>query len=271
MSGTKKSGLGRGLSSLIPTSETDEADHLEGHERLLRSMVDASFELVEDHHDVTLAAYLHVGSTGEPVLFLHRPAFATLTPTTSFRLFHHIALLSNETDVRGRFVLDSWSGMYVRSGSTGSDGIHIFASDVSVYDDGALADISRAVSAMASIIHQVETAESVDDLAPVRLMVEVEDAKTTVEATITNDSGQLRTGRGASQIADEAVALSLLDASGRSWIFEECREIPVDDQRAVLTTFRDDDGNPRFGLAIGPSDNLTISANAAQRALMLSR
>ncbi len=267
MTGTKKSGLGRGLSSLIPTSQTEEENNLDGSQRVLRSLVDASFELVEASHDVSLAAYLHAAEGHEPLLFLHRPAFATLTPTTAFRLFHQIAQLSNATPSMGAFALEDWNGIYLRSHGERSDGIHLFATTRAGYDQAAVNSMVRINQASASVIHQVESAHLTADLPQVRLIAEVEDAKTTVEATVTGFDGTLRSGRGSAVEAEEAVIRAVLDAMASPLEFDSFTDTPVNDGRAVLTTLAETDGTPRFGLAIGGSDNLSTAASSALRAI----
>lgn len=267
MTGTKKSGLGRGLSSLIPTSQTEEDNNLDGRQRVLRSMVDASFQLVEERHDVALAAYLHVAHDDEPMLFLHRPTFSMLTPTTAFRLFHQIAQLSNSASQSGSFALEDWNGVYLRSSGALSDGIHLFAQTTHPFAPDVARSIERINGAAASVVHQVETAHDVSDLPQVRLMVEVEDAKTTVEAIITDHDGTLRRGRGSARKAEEAVVRSVLDAMAASHRYEAVADVASNNGRAVLTTLVQSDGTPRFGLAIGNSDNLGTTAASALRAL----
>lgn len=267
MSGTKKSGLGRGLSSLIPTSQTEEANNLDRRQRVLRSMVDASFDLIEERHNVALAAYLHVAHNDEPLLFLHRPSFSTLTPTTGFRLFHQIAQLSNSTPSIGPFVLEDWNGIYLRSSGTMSDGIHLFAQTTHPFEQPTVRSIERITTAAASVVHQVETAHDVSDIPQVRLIVEVAGAETTVEAAITDADGTRRCGRGSAMNAEEAVVRSVLDAATTTLEFSAVTDVADNDGRAVLTTLVESDGTPRFGLAIGDSDTLGIAASSALRAL----
>ncbi len=267
MTGTRKSGLGRGLSSLIPTSQSEEAQNLSSRQQALRNMVDASFELIEADHEVALAAYLHVAIGDEPLLFLHRPAFSTLTPTTAFRLFHQIAQLSNASDPAGAFALEDWSGIYLRSSGERSDGIHLFARTGQPYETNAVERLVRTSTASASVIHQVETAHLSSDLPAVRLVVEVEDAKTTVECSMTSLDGVLRTGRGSAVVAEEAVVRAVLDAVGSSLRFDAFATVPIDAEQAVLTTLTETDGTPKFGLAVGGSDHLSTAALSALRAL----
>ena len=267
MTGTKKSGLGRGLSSLIPTSQTEEENNLDGNQRVLRSMVDASFELIAEHHEVSLAAYLHAPVGEEPMFFLHRPVFSTLTPTTAFRLFHQVAQLSNAATSIGPFALEEWNGIYLRSSGEHSDGIHLFARTGEGYDPETVNAIARVNNAASSVVHQVESVHESNDLPPVRLVVEVEDAKTTVEATITAPNGSLRQGRGSAILAEEAVIRAILDAMGTALRFETFSDVPVDNGRAILTTLSESNGTPRFGLATGGADNLSTAASSALRAL----
>ncbi len=266
MTGGKRGGLGRGLSSLIPTSETTELQELGTQERLLRSLVDAGFALIDEVSTVDFGAYLHVGHGADPVFFLHRPAFGTLTPTTAFRLFHQVGQLSNSTERVGTFALHDWTGVYYRSSGEASDGLHLFAAETEPDQESQALMVART-KAVASVIHQVESADDNSDLPDIRLVAEVEQAKTTIEATITTASGQLLHGRCSALVPDEAVVGAVLDATENDSVLVEVREVPVDDRRAVLTTLRRPDGRASFGLAIGGPDNLTSTACSALRAI----
>ncbi len=260
-------GLGRGLSSLIPTSEKSELDELTETQRLLRSMVDAGFELLDERNKVGLTAYLHVSETNAPVFFLHRPAFASLTPTSAFRLFHQVAMLSNESDRSGRFSYDNWNGIFLRSAGQRSDGIHLVATTDDSFDAGEADSMLATLNAIGSIAHQAEVAADVDDLANVRLLTEVDSGQTLVEATVTEPMRSPAVGRATSTNGDEAVVEAVLDAVGKDFVFVETREVDIDDGRAVLTTLAKADGTPSFGLAVGASDSLATAAYSALRAL----
>jgi hypothetical protein len=259
-----KRGLGRGLTSIIPGAEQIERATRSPDEQLFRSLVDAGLDLLDELVAPEVSAYLHVPHDGEPQLELRRPPLTALTPTTAFRLFHTLAMLTNRTEDAGSFTYEDMTGWYVRSSGPASDGIHVVASHGLDPEDPVLGPATRAARAFGAVCHQF-SAPPADELAP-HLIVSVAGEETIVEAGVRVDD-DVRTGRGTSSTAPDAVALAVLDAVGPGLTLDELRDVELDRGRAVLVVLAAEDGDLRLGLARSERDLLQTAAIATLRAI----
>jgi len=149
-----KRGLGRGLTSIIPGAEQIERATRTPEEQLFGGLVDAGLDLLDELLAPEVSAYLHVPHVGEPVLVLRRPPLSALTPSTAFRLFHLLAVLTNEGPDEGTCVYEDMTGWYVRTHGAASDALHLVAAHGLDPADPAIATAGRAARAFADACHQ---------------------------------------------------------------------------------------------------------------------
>jgi hypothetical protein len=264
--GASKSGLGRGLASLIPNAERQEQVELSGPERVLHSLAHAGLTQLEDVAGVefNISAYVHLPRFDEPTLFLRRPALDSMSATRAFRLFTRIADIARSNAAEGTFLIDDLIGVYVRTPGTVSDGLHVIARRGTVISHGALTTVRTTCQTFATVTNQF-AAGTPADLPTPRLVVEMTGDEAIVEATYEVDD-QLVRGRGTGADATHAVAAAVLDAVQSSATLRQVREMAVDQGRAVLVLLSDA-GRPRVGFVVGDDNLVQLTASATLRAL----
>jgi hypothetical protein len=258
-----KRGLGRGLTAIIPGAEQEEESARNSEERLFNSLVEAGFDLLDELISPELSAYLHAPHGGVPELFLRNPTLAGLTPSTAFRMFHQMALLTNGEDDEGTFVQDDLEGYYFRSAGSASDGMHYVAALGLHGDEDRIALARRTALAFADVCHQVHDTGAASAKAP-RLVIEVDNGETTVTAHL-DDLG--RTGKATSANRTEAVALAVLATHDGGYELSEIRDVDLEDRTAVVTVITHPDHGVRLGLAMTETDVMEAAAIAASRAV----
>ncbi|MCH7788277.1 MAG: hypothetical protein IH940_02435 [Acidobacteria bacterium] len=261
-----KSGLGRGLASLIPVADNFEDRYLDDADRVLRSLTDAGFDLLEEGSPLGLCAYLHSPANADPQLFLRTPTFESLTPTRAFQLTHVIALMSNAEQDTGAFHWEGLSCIYVRTHGSHSDGIHVVGRTSGRMDDGA-AQVTREIcNAFGGLAHQVQRGGS-DDVEPPRLSVDQSNGTTTVSAEFDSPDGPTRTGTATATDRREAVARAVLQATEPGGKFIDVRNLALQDRKGCLVVLLDSNGVLRLGITLVSGDVMSAAAVATLRAI----
>ena len=152
-----QSGLGRGLAALIPDAEAVEHEHLDRRDQLQQRVMSAAFDLLEDADELAFCAYLHAPRDAEPHLWLRQPGFGTLTPTRAFRLFHQLALLSNQPDPSGWFEWEGRPTVYFRTEGPMSDGLFAVAASTGMPDAHDRRTIGTICRLFSHLTHQLQT------------------------------------------------------------------------------------------------------------------
>ncbi len=261
-----KSGLGRGLAALIPEAEDLEGRYLDDTERLLRSLANAGFDLLEEGSSLALCAYLHVPRGDDPHLFLRSPEFSTLTPSRAFRLCHAISVLTNHEEAAGCFTWEGLDGWYIRTSGPDSDGMHVVGRSNGRMDYGTHQITREICLAFGDLAHQVQHGGADTTVAPA-LSVEIENGTTTVEASVELPDGTLSSGFGTATDRREAVARAVIAATGCNHRFIDVRNLALEDKRGSLVVLLDRSGALRLGITMVTEDVITAAAIATTRAI----
>jgi hypothetical protein len=261
-----KSGLGRGLASIIPVAEDYEDRYLDGTDRVLRSLADAGFDLLEEGSPLGLCAYLHAPAHKDPHLFIRTPSFDSLTPTRAFRLTHAIAMMSNAQEDTGAFIWEGLDCIYVRTHGAASDGIHVVGGTSGRMDYGSTQITKEICAAFGGLAHQVQNGGS-DDITPPRLTVEQTDGATTVRADIEGPDGVTVSATATATDRREAVARAVLEATEPNGKFIDVRNLALQDRKGSLVVLLDAKGALRLGITLVNDDVVSAAAIATLRAL----
>lgn len=261
-----RGGLGRGLSSLIPTAETIEHAELSHYEQVLHSLINSGLDQIDRVASCDLLAYAHLPLHDEPSLVLRKPAIANLSSMRAFRLFSRVDRAITSEAEQGSFTVDGTAVVFTRTAGTRSAGVHFVGRAGTVLDRRALTLIRAISRSFATICNQYEAGVP-EDLPTPRLVVEIEGGETGVEATITGPGGAPSTARAAAAEAIEAVARAVLEAYGSELSFRDAREIPINGSRAVLVMLTDHRGVPHPGFVMSDDDLLQATAAATLRAI----
>ncbi len=257
-------------SGLTPISH---GDHLpvvaqrEPIDQLFESIVEASFDLIEELGDITLNLYLHAPHDDQPSLFVRRPYLRSLDPSHTFRLMHTVTMLSNGRKPTAAFRHGELDGHYVRTTGRRSDGLFVFGG---IQRKDIAQRITSICQAFARVLHQFHLDDDPDEVhttAPT-VVIEARGADIHVAATV-RDSGEDDEWIGTAIAAspNEAVARAVIDAVGPGYEFDEVRTLDVGQRSAVLAVLRDSQGLLRLGLAISAGDLVRTTALAARRAI----
>lgn len=268
MGSTSQAGLGRGLAALIPSAQQLERRHLSPTERLLDQLVSAGFDLLAEQADLALCAYLHAPHAGDPHLFLRAPAFESLTPTSAFRLFHQIAMLTNLDDDEGEYPWEGRTAHFLRTHGRRSDGLHVVAPMAGAFEPAARRVVREVCRAFGAVAHQVHAGDD-DDLPTPHLVLTTGTEGVAVEATV-HDVDTTRIGRGRAERRPDAVARAVLDAMAPTLQLVDVRVLASDPVQAVLVVLTDDEDRLRLGVATVETEDTDATALATLRAVLRS-
>lgn len=255
-------GGGRALQPSPPPAiserSTPQIDHL------FSTLVEASFDLMEEVGETSLAVYLHVPHNDQPILFSRHPRLETLTPTEVFRLMHTTTMLSNGRKPVSAFRHGDLNGHYVRTSGPLSDGLFMFGPIQQPQSAKRMTAVSRA---FARVLHQFHLDDLDGSFNPPLLAVDrVDDNSHAATVTVHTTVGQ-REATMIGQSPEEAVGRAVLAAIAPMHQFDEVRTIAVGTRSAVLTVTHDAQSVLRLGLAISEGDVLQTVAVATQRAV----
>jgi len=196
---------------------------------LFATIVEASFDLLDELGELSLALYLHAPHDDQPQFFIRRPDLAHRSPTDTFRLMHTVTILSNGRKPVAAFRHGDLDGHYVRTTGAHSDGLYVFGG---IQRAEVARRITSVAQAFAHVLHQFH----LDDESMA--------------------------------IADEAVARAVIDAIAPGYDFDEIRTLQLDSRSAVLAVLRDERRMLRLGLAISSGDLIRTAALATRRAIV---
>lgn len=255
----------RGLGPILPTADTSEKDELSDDQRLLHSLVDAGLDQISTIGALDLLAYLHLPRFDEPVLFLRQPSLGTLSATRAFRLMNRFAHAANSSSDEGTFTEEGVVTAYLRCSGTRSTGVHFFGRSAAVIEAPVIAELRATTRTFATITNQY-VAGTPTDLDVPGLVVEINEQRTTVHATAPG-RGMDSVGRAESTNPQEAVVRAVLAATGSKFSFRDAREVPLEDERAVLVVLADEFDELHPGFVISSDDLLQSTATATMRAV----
>jgi len=242
----------------ITVRSTPQIDHL------FSTLVEASFDLIEEIGEISLATYLHVPHDDQPLLFSRLPDLSMLNPTETFRLMHTITMLSNGRKPVAAFRHGTLSGHYVRTTGVHSDGLFVYGKIQPPDKAKRITAVSRA---FARVLHQFHLDDGDAGFEPPLLSIDqIEDvahAMVTIEV-----NGLSQTGTASDKRPEDAVARAVIHAIAPDHTFDEVRTIDVGTRSAVLAVAHDMNGVLRLGLAISDGDVLQTTAVAAKRAIV---
>lgn len=241
----------------LTRQSTPQVDHL------FSTLVEASFDLIEEVGSITLCVYLHVPHADQPILFTRQPELHTLSPTENFRLMHTITMLSNGRKPVAAFRHGALDGHYIRTTGPSSDGLFVFGGIQDAETSKRLTGVCRA---FARVLHQFHLDDEAPFDAPV-LTLEQHEHLSRVTVTVEHDERTL-TGTGVAFSPEEAVAKAVIIAMSPGHRFDNVRTIDVGTRSAVLVVAHDPNGALRLGLAISDGDVLQTAAVATRRALV---
>ncbi len=231
-------------------------------DRLFETLVEASFDLIEELGSIDLAVYLHAPHDDQPLLFVRHPELAMLSPSQTFRLMHTVTMLSNGRKSTAAFRHGDLDGHYVRTIGPKSDGLYVFGGIQPADRARRITSITRA---FARVLHQFH----LDDDDPVEVpTVNLETAANHVRAEATIRIGHDEViGTSSAAAPGEAVARAVMQALAPHYLFDELRTIDLGRRTAVLAVLRDERRQLRLGLAISSGDIIRTTALATRRAI----
>ena len=261
-----RSGLGRGLASLIPTAETAEQAELNSEDQLFYNLVQGGLDQIEAHTKVELLAYVHHPHHDESNLFLRRPGLDVLSAAKAYRLFNRFDRAVRSDANEGTFTFDDMVVVFIRTPGRHSDGYHFVGRTGGIIDPRTLGVLRASTHSFATICNQFVSGAPAGLPMP-RLVVELDGANTAVVVTLDGGEGDSTSGRATANDAAEAVVRAVLEASNSQLEFREARETPINGTRAVLVILSDERGIPRPGFVISDEDLLHATATATLRAI----
>ena len=232
---------------------------------LFATIVEASFDLLDELGELSLALYLHAPHDDQPQFFIRRPDLAHRSPTDTFRLMHTVTMLSNGRKPVAAFRHGDLDGHYVRTTGPHSDGLYVFGG---IQRAEVARRITSVAQAFAHVLHQFhldDESMAIDD-APL-ISIEAVDSAMRVEATVIRDGLEF-VGSSTAADPDEAVARAVIDAIAPGYDFDEIRTLQLDSRSAVLAVLRDERRMLRLGLAISSGDLIRTAALATRRAIV---
>lgn len=255
-------------SGLTPISHGGTQPALPAREpvdQLFETIVEASFDLIEELGDITLNLYLHAPHDDQPILFVRRPFLRILTPSQNFRLMHTVTMLSNGRKSTAAFRHGDLDGHYVRTTGQRSDGLFVFGG---IQRKDIAQRITSICRAFAQVLHQFHLDDDPDEVHVVAptVMIQARGSDIHVDATV-REAGQEWSGTAVASSPNEAVARAVMDAVGPGYQFDEIRTLDVGRRSAVLAVLRDERGLLRLGLAISAGDLVRTTALATRRAI----
>lgn len=232
---------------------------------LFATIVEASFDLLDELGDLSLALYLHAPHDDQPQFFIRRPELAHRSPTDTFRLMHTVTMLSNGRKPVAAFRHGDLDGHYVRTTGPHSDGLFVFGGIQRAEVARRITSVAQAFSHVLHQFHLDDGSASISD-AP-HIAIEAVDSAIRVEATVISDGVEF-SGTSTATDPDEAVARAVIDALAPDYDFDEIRTLQLDNRSAVLAVLRDEHRMLRLGLAISSGDLIRTAALATRRAIV---
>ncbi|MGI9607171.1 MAG: hypothetical protein ACR2P0_13625 [Acidimicrobiales bacterium] len=232
-------------------------------DRLFATIVEASFDLIEELGSISLALYLHAPHDDQPQFFVRSPTLSTLSPTQTFRLMHTTTMLSNGRKPSAAFRHGDLDGHYVRSTGTHSDGLYVFGGIQNAEVAQRIVSVTRAFS---RVLHQfhLDDGGDLDDI-PTVVLENLPD-RVRARATI-RENGEEVVGSSTAEATDEAVSRAVMQALAPGYSFDEVRTLDLGNRSAVLAVLRDERRYLRLGLAISAGDVVRTTALATRRAI----
>ncbi len=189
-----RSGLGRGLASLLPTAETSPPE-LGRDERMLYALATRGLDQIDTAANADLLAYIHVPHHDDATVILRTPALEQLSATRAFRLFSRFDRAIASGAAEGSFSFEGIIVVFMRTTGSLSSGVHFVGREGAVFDARSLARIRASARSCGTICHQ-HAAGTPEDLPRLRLVVEITDSGTAVTVTYGDHLGIERNGRG---------------------------------------------------------------------------
>ena len=229
--------------------------------------MDAGLDQISTIGALDLLAYLHLPRFDEPVLFLRQPSLGTLSATRAFRLMNRFAHAANSSSDEGTFTEEGVVTAYLRCSGTRSTGVHFFGRSAAVIEAPVIAELRATTRTFATITNQY-VAGTPTDLDVPGLVVEINEQRTTVHATAPG-RGMDSVGRAesASRNRPSRTCRAVLAATGSKFSFRDAREVPLEDERAVLVVLADEFDELHPGFVISSDDLLQSTATATMRAV----
>ncbi len=255
------SAQGRALEPHVPPVLSQRSSPQVDH--LFATLVEAAFDLLEEVGGVSLAVYLHVPHSDQPILFSRHTRLEMMPPTDVFRLMHTTTMLSNGRKPVSAFRHGDLNGHYVRTSGQMSDGLFLFGPIQQPQVARRMVAICRA---FARVLHQFHLDEVEGTFNPPLIAIDPvvggHEATVTVQTTV-GDRQATMTGA----TPEDAVGRAVLAAIAPMHEFNEVRTLGVGTRSAVLVVSHDAQGVLRLGLAISEGDILRTVAVATQRAV----
>lgn len=263
---SSRSGLGRGLASLLPTAETATQTELGRDEQMLHALATRGLDQIHVTAGADLLAYVHVPHHDDATVVMRSPTLDRLTPTRAFRLFSRFDRAIASGAAEGSFSFEGMIVVFMRTTGSLTSGVHFVGREGAVFDSRSLARIRASARSFGTICNQ-HAAGAPEDLPALRLVVEITDGGTAVTVTYTDQLGHERSGRGMANDASSAVVQAVLAATGSPLAFTSAREDPINGTRAVLVVLGDERGVPHPGFVVTDDDPLQATATATLRAI----
>ena len=233
-------------------------------DNLFSTLVDASFDLIEEVGETSLAVYLHVPHDDQPLLFSRHPRLDMLSPTEVFRLMHTTTMLSNGRKPVSAFRHGDINGHYVRTSGKKSDGLFMFGPIQQPQVAKRMIAVTRS---FARVLHQFHLDEVEGTFNPPQIRLEPLDSVGHKATVAVQTAVGERQAEMAGPTPEEAVGRAVLAAVAPMHQFDEVRTISVGTKSAVLVVSHDAQRVLRLGLAISEGDILSTVAVATQRAV----
>lgn len=251
------------LEPVVVSSRSVEVGRQPPVERFFATIVEASFDLIEEFGDIDLAVYLHAPHDDQPILFVRSPDLHMLSAVQNFRMMHTITMLSNGRKPTAAFRHGDLDGHYVRTTGPFSDGLYVFGG---IQESETARRITQIVKAFGRVLHQFHLGDEDDQADVPSIEVEAFANLVRAEATIRVGNDEV-VGSSSASAPGEAVARAVMAAIAPDHTFDEIRTLDLGNRSAVLAVLRNDRRQLRLGLAISSGDIIRTTALATRRAI----
>lgn len=238
-------------------------------EQLFATIVEASFDLIDELGHISLLLYLHAPHDDQPILFIRAPKLDHLNPSETFRLMHTVTMLSNGRKPTAAFRHGDLDGHYVRSSGAKSDGLFVFGGIQGADTARRITSVAQAFSRVLHQFHLDDDPDTTNAAAPI-ISLGTDGRGVRIEATVRRGD-RYAIGRATADNPNEAVARAVMDAIAPLYEFDEIRTLDLGRRSAVLAVLRDERRFLRLGLAISAGDLLRTTGLATQRAILSAK
>jgi hypothetical protein len=267
-----------GLAALIPGVDDDEPGEPESageppvgldegavrqlREDLIRALLDGLVNTMR----LDLCAYVHQENGGDPELFLRAPVLASLGPQGAWVLFAALRDAVGRTSDRPIDVA-GLHGVLVATGGSRSTGVFALARSEGLTDrEQAVA--GRFCASFGRAVHQLvddrlEEARTGDQA----VTVEIHEARDSVLARVQLSlDGRPAAGSGRADTTVEAVTRAVIDAQSDDPVFRYASEVAHGGEHAAVVLLESEEGAVALGSAVTRHGGGQATAHAAARA-----